>query len=187
MTQPKLTVKQRRFVGAFLISGNATQAAIEAGYSKKTARSIGQENLTKPAIKAAIDAGQQRQAIRGVQREDDACDKMRTLAYTDRTLMFSDDCNLLPLSEWPQALKDCVENIEVVIRNIGAGDGHTDRIVKVRMSSKLDAVREVARMEGRYPKPADDDAGEAARGTILEMVLQGRKRWREFQAEEARD
>jgi hypothetical protein len=61
---------------------------------------------------------------------------MRTLAYTDRTLLFDDDCNMLPLSEWPQALRDCVENIGVVIKNIEAGDGHTDRIVKVKFSSK---------------------------------------------------
>lgn len=51
----KLTQKQRRFIDEYIISGNATQAAIKAGYSKKTARKIGQENLTKPDIKAAID------------------------------------------------------------------------------------------------------------------------------------
>lgn len=48
----KLTTKQQRFVEAY--DGNATQAAIAAGYSKKIARSIGQENLTKPDILAAI-------------------------------------------------------------------------------------------------------------------------------------
>ena len=50
-----LTQKQRRFIDEYIISGNATQAAIKAGYSKKTARKIGQENLTKPDIKAAIE------------------------------------------------------------------------------------------------------------------------------------
>lgn len=50
-----LTQKQRKFVLAYLSNGfNATQAAIVAGYSRKTARSIGAENLTKPDIKAAI-------------------------------------------------------------------------------------------------------------------------------------
>lgn len=51
----KLTQKQQRFVDEYIISGNATQAAIKAGYSKKTARKIGQENLTKPDIKAVIE------------------------------------------------------------------------------------------------------------------------------------
>ena len=50
-----LTLKQQRFADEYIIRGNATQAAILAGYSKKTARSIGQENLTKPDIKKYID------------------------------------------------------------------------------------------------------------------------------------
>lgn len=50
-----LTKKQQRFCDEYLIDLNATQAAIRAGYSEKTARQIGQENLTKPAIKEYID------------------------------------------------------------------------------------------------------------------------------------
>lgn len=49
-----LTAKQRRFVEEYLRDGNATRAAIAAGYSEKTARSTGAENLTKPDIAAAI-------------------------------------------------------------------------------------------------------------------------------------
>ncbi len=49
-----LTPKQRRFVEEFLVDLNATQAAIRAGYSERTARSIGSENLTKPDIALAI-------------------------------------------------------------------------------------------------------------------------------------
>lgn len=51
-----LTDKQSAFVSHYLASWNATQAAIRAGYSAKTARSIGAENLTKPDIQAAIQA-----------------------------------------------------------------------------------------------------------------------------------
>lgn len=51
-----LEPRQRKFVGAYCRCFNATQAAISAGYSKKTARSIGSENLTKPDIKNAIAA-----------------------------------------------------------------------------------------------------------------------------------
>ena len=39
----KLTLKQQRFADEYIISGNATEAAIKAGYSKKTAYSIGLE------------------------------------------------------------------------------------------------------------------------------------------------
>lgn len=51
----KLTAKQQRFCDEYLIDLNATQAAIRAGYSKKTAYSIGVENLKKPEIKKQID------------------------------------------------------------------------------------------------------------------------------------
>ena len=51
----KLTDKQQRFCDEYLIDLNATQAAIRAGYSKKTARKIGHENLTKPDIKQYIE------------------------------------------------------------------------------------------------------------------------------------
>lgn len=49
-----LTDKQIRFCEEYLIDLNATQAAIRAGYSEDTARSIGSENLTKPDIQDAI-------------------------------------------------------------------------------------------------------------------------------------
>jgi len=51
----KLTAKQQRFCDEYLIDLNAAQAAIRAGYSAKTAKQIGQENLTKPDLRAYID------------------------------------------------------------------------------------------------------------------------------------
>lgn len=50
-----MTVKQKRFIEEYLIDLNGTQAAIRAGYSKKTAHAIATENLSKPIIKAAIE------------------------------------------------------------------------------------------------------------------------------------
>ena len=55
MAEKKLTAKQKRFCDEYLIDLNATQAAIRAGYSKKTAYSIGQENLKKPEISEYIE------------------------------------------------------------------------------------------------------------------------------------
>jgi phage terminase small subunit len=46
----KLTEKQKRFADYYIETGNATQSAIKAGYSKKTAKEIGSENLSKPNI-----------------------------------------------------------------------------------------------------------------------------------------
>ena len=50
-----MTAKQQKFCDEYLISGNATAAAVKAGYSPKTAKVIGYENLTKPYLRAYID------------------------------------------------------------------------------------------------------------------------------------
>lgn len=58
-----LTPKQALFVKEYLVDLNATQAAIRAGYSAKTAYSIAEENLRKPEIAKAIqEASKQRAA-----------------------------------------------------------------------------------------------------------------------------
>lgn len=49
-----LSLKQKKFCEEYVISGNATEAAKKAGYSGKTARSQGAENLTKPDIQKYI-------------------------------------------------------------------------------------------------------------------------------------
>jgi phage terminase small subunit len=57
----KLTLKQDKFVKAYLLNGgNATQAAISAGYSKNTASETGYENLSKPQIKESIEKHQRK-------------------------------------------------------------------------------------------------------------------------------
>lgn len=50
----KLTIKQQRFADEYIISGNATEAAIVAGYAKRAAYQQGAENLKKPHIKTYI-------------------------------------------------------------------------------------------------------------------------------------
>jgi len=51
----ELTDKQRAFITEYLQSLNATQAAKRAGYSEKSARQIGSENLAKPDIQAVVE------------------------------------------------------------------------------------------------------------------------------------
>ena len=55
MIVAKMTAKQQMFCDEYLIDLNATQAAIRAGYSKKTARQMATENLAKPVIKQYIE------------------------------------------------------------------------------------------------------------------------------------
>lgn len=58
-----MTKKRRRFISAYLKSFNATQAAIEAGYSSKSAASIGWDLLRMPEISEAISKHLQAEAM----------------------------------------------------------------------------------------------------------------------------
>lgn len=65
-----MTKKQKRFVEEYLIDLNATQAAIRAGYSPKTANEQGAQNLAKLSIRAAIDKAQAERSRRtGINQE----------------------------------------------------------------------------------------------------------------------
>lgn len=63
-----LTAKQQRFCEEYVIDCNATQAAIRAGYSAKTAYSIGDENLKKPEIQECL------QTLQGAAQERNKLD-----------------------------------------------------------------------------------------------------------------
>lgn len=76
----KLTAKQQQFVNEYLVDLNATQAAIRAGYSVKTARSIAEENLTKPDIQKAIQEAQQRRAARTEISQDKVLNRLWEIA-----------------------------------------------------------------------------------------------------------
>ena len=76
----KLTIKQKKFADEYIISGNATQAAIKAGYSEKTSTVIGAENLTKPNIKAYIDERMKKL------EEEAIADQTEVLKYLTRVL-----------------------------------------------------------------------------------------------------
>ncbi|MEQ8511213.1 MAG: terminase small subunit [Algiphilus sp.] len=60
----RLNAKQRAFVFEYLVDMNATQAAIRAGYSPRTAKSQGQRLLTNADIAAAIQAAQEQRQER---------------------------------------------------------------------------------------------------------------------------
>lgn len=83
LNNSKLTAKQKRFVEEYMVDLNATQAAIRAGYSKKTAHDIGCENLMKPNIKSEIEILQNKKSsIADVSRDRNIKQQDQiTLAY----------------------------------------------------------------------------------------------------------
>lgn len=80
---PKLTEKQKRFCEEYLIDFNATQAALRAGYSPKTAYSIGDENLRKPEIQSEIQTLIQKRSERTGISADTVITELAKIAFSD--------------------------------------------------------------------------------------------------------
>lgn len=81
----KLTEKQQRFCDYYIETGNATEAAIKAGYSKKTAKETGYENLTKPHLKKYIDERMQEIASNRIMGAQEALELLTSIARGELT------------------------------------------------------------------------------------------------------
>lgn len=79
----KLTPKQKRFVDEYLVDLNATQAAIRAGYSERTARITAAENLTKPNIQKEIERQMKDREKRTEIAQDKVLKELAHIAYDD--------------------------------------------------------------------------------------------------------
>lgn len=125
----KLTEKQKRFVDYYIETGNKTKAAKSAGYSERTAASIGDENLRKPAIKAAIDA-------RLKELED------KRIAKADEVLKFL-----------TATLRGEVKDVQIVV--VGTGEGYSEaRLVETRAAVR-DRIKAAENLLKRYPSDMD--------------------------------
>ncbi|ARC89980.1 terminase small subunit [Rhodovulum sp. MB263] len=131
-----LTAKQRRFVEEYLVDLNATQAAIRAGYSEKTARQTGAENLTKPVIAAAI---AEAQAQRSERTQLDADWMLRRLAAevtADLADILDEAGAIRPVKDWPliwrQGLVSGLDVNETLVEGEKVG-----QTVKIKLSERI--------------------------------------------------
>ena len=114
-----LTPKQQRFVEEYLIDLNATQAAIRAGYSAKTAKVIAAQNLSKLNVQEAIEEAQNK---RQEQTQIDAAYVLKRLVEIDQMDVLDimdDQMKIRPVNEWPKVWRQYVVNLE----NLELSDG----------------------------------------------------------------
>lgn len=128
MAGKTLTAKQDAFVREYLIDLNATAAAKRAGYSAKTAASVGSENLTKPEIIEAVAEAQAERA------EKCGIDAAWVLKEAKRTYEACHDAN--KLSEAVSALKLVGTHVDV-------------QAFKERIAQEISLTPEAARWLGR--------------------------------------
>ncbi|WP_296280526.1 terminase small subunit [uncultured Acinetobacter sp.] len=114
-----LTPKQQRFVEEYLIDLNATQAAIRAGYSEKTANEQGSRLLANVSISEAIAEAQNK---RTEQTQIDAAYVLKRLVEIDQMDVLDimdDQMKIRPVNEWPKVWRQYVVNLE----NLELSDG----------------------------------------------------------------
>ena len=152
-----MTPRQQRFVEEFLIDLNATQAAIRAGYSPRTARNIASENLAKPDIQEAVAKAKR---ARSERTEIDAEWVLRELVKLHRRVtqeirpalhpktrkqMKDEEGNLLFVFNSAAATRA----LELIGKHIGVGAFNKDRLEisgEISLVERLQAGRDRARM-----------------------------------------
>lgn len=134
----KLTAKQARFIEEYMVDLNATQAAIRAGYSEKTGKDIGCQNLAKPNIASEI-------AKRRAKVSDKVGMTAEKLRAENAKLAFSSVLDFYKVSGQEMILKspsDISEDAwaavsEITVINLPDGSGQG---IKLKMHSKPKAI-----------------------------------------------
>ena len=141
----KLTPKQEQFCLEYLIDLNATQAAIRAGYSKKTAQVIGSENLVKPLVQERVTELTQARKQRAEKTADDIIKEYESIGFSRVT-------NIVEFNESGAAFvkssdklsdsdKAAIESVEVIERG---GDVPEIR-TKIKLHSKQTALAQLSK------------------------------------------
>lgn len=164
-----MTPKQERFVAEYLVDLNATQAAIRAGYSAKTAKQQGSENLTKPDIAAAVGERRAKQLTQTDLTATRVLQEISRISFADIRRVVDEHGNLRPLHELTDDEAAAIASVEVIIKNAQAGDGHTDTVHKIKHWDKLKALE----MAGKHLGVFQENA--SVSGTI-ELVWGGSRK-----------
>lgn len=150
----KLTPKQELFCKEYLIDLNGTQAAIRAGYSEKTARSVASENLTKPDIQERIFALREKRSKRVEINADRVLSELGKIGFSNIADMRDSWEDLKNWDEIPDEVKSLISEIETNTTETPNKDGGAtiNTKIKVKLHDKLSALEKIAKHLGLYEK-----------------------------------
>jgi phage terminase small subunit len=151
-----LNDKQRKFCEEYVLDFNGTQAAIRAGYSKKTANRIASENLLKPDIQNYLSELKKKVAEESDITKKQLIDELSKIAFFDIRKIFNDDNSLRPITDFDDesaAAVSSIENDEIKEWNPVTEEkeliGYTK---KVKIHNKISAIERISKMLG-YDSP----------------------------------
>lgn len=143
MVAGALTPKQQTFVREYLVDLNATQAAIRAGYSAKTAYSIGQENLNKPEIAEAIQKSMDERAERTEITADKVLKELAKIGFADirRAVSWYSQANVAAIDDVEGEIEDgslrfAVANQVELVSSDEIDDDTAAAIAEISMTDK---------------------------------------------------
>lgn len=113
MSLKKLTKKQELFVSEYLIDLNATQAAIRAGYSERSAKEVGCENLTKPNIQDAIQEAQNKRLEKNEVNADYVLKRLIEIDEMDVADILDDGGHIKPITQWPKSWRRTISGLDI--------------------------------------------------------------------------
>jgi phage terminase small subunit len=139
-----MTPKQERFVEEYLIDLNATQAAIRAGYSAKTAAEIGRQNLIKLEEKIAV--AKSLRSFRTQVTADRVLQELARIAFVDLRKVFRwgpDGVTLLPSD-------DLTEDEAAIIAEVSETTSESGGSIKGKRFDKLKALELLGKHLGLF-------------------------------------
>jgi phage terminase small subunit len=161
---PALTPRQRRFVDEYLISLNATQAAIRAGYSARNAESIGYQLLQKTPVRAAVEAGQQALSRQAQVHAYQVVRELALVAFADVTA-FTFDAVTGAVSAPPDR-PEMTRALAAVRRRVRNTLGGREVDVEIRLWPKVEALQLLGQHLGLFK-----DKGDAGDGPPYKVYL----------------
>ncbi len=138
-----LTERQINFCKEFLVSSNATQAAIKAGYSKRNARSQGNENLTKPDIIAYLEILRKSPEFIRITPEM-VINELCSIAFQDVRKLFTSFNKIKGIEDLDEATARAVASFEI------NKDKNGIVTTKIKMFDKKAALDSLARTLGMF-------------------------------------
>lgn len=171
-----LNQRQQRFVAEYLVCRNATDAATRAGYSAKTAYSMGSRLLKHVEIQTAMQNAITKLEIKAAITQARVLNEVALLAFSDVTHYQVDDFgNLSPAEGAPEGVMRAVSSIKrkTILDGKGAVVG---REVEFRLWDKPGIVKLAGRHVGLFPNKDHEAMKAAARELLEEKIEEARRR-----------
>ena len=151
----KLTEKQKKFADYYIELGNATQAAINAGYAKRSAQQMGAENLSKPVIKSYIDERLEQIASERIMSAQEAVELLSSIARAEITeQVVVTTMEGAEVVDKPPDVKTRIIAIKEILKRYPDNDKLVEQQIR-----KLTADADLAEIKANTIKGLSDDGG----------------------------